>query len=540
MAFNTDESDAATTAGVKGAQVAKDSLVISAFTALGVGSGLLVDALVAAKYGMGATTDALFIALTIPQLLSSILDSATLPVMVPLFSKTRLEDGEEENWRLFSNLANLSGIIMMMVSVLGILGSPLLMLISAPGLDAASRDMVISLNRILFLTLTMAGVVEVMKAMLNSYHRFAFPAAALVVQYLTIALSIVLLQGHYGVHAIAIGYVLGSVVQVLMLGAALAAMGVRYYPVLDISHPTVRQAGRLFGPLLAAEAMGQSSIWAERLLASFLPTGGVSALVYARRVLRALTLAMVSSVSSALLPRFSALAGSRDLKALRRSVNFGIRLTLLICVPVAAWVMVVRIPLVSLLFQRGAFDEQAVFAAASVVLIYMLGLPFMALWQLVLTPFYALGDTRTPLNIRAAGLVLLLLLEVTLAYFSGVQGLAMALSLSRVACALGTHYLLRRRIGEFDQGLVRYALKLVLAAGIMAMVVAPALNTIEHQLALPRSLKVILQLGSAGILGPAVYMGSLVLLRVREVGELFDVAKGRLLGRFAYRANTDR
>lgn len=540
MTYGTKESGPVTTPAKRGAQVAKDSFVISAFSALGVGSGLLVDVLVAARYGMGATTDALFIALTIPQLLASILASATVPVMVPLFSKVRVEFGEEENWRVFSNLVNLTAIILAMVAVIGIIGSPLLMLISAPGLDAASRDLAISLNRILFLIVTMAGLAEVMKAMLNSYHRFAIPAAALVVQYLAIAVAIPLLEGHYGVQAVAVGYVLGSVVQVLLLAASLAATGVRYYPLLDVTHPSVRQAGRLFGPLLAAEAMGQSSIWAERFLASFLPAGAVSALVYARRVLRALTLAVVSSVSRASLPHFSALAGSRDLTGLRRSVRFGIRLALAICMPVAAWVIIVRTPLVSLLYQRGAFDEKAVSATASLVLIYMLGLPFMALWQLVLTPFYALEDTRTPLRIRAAALVLLIFLEVALAYVSGVYGLAVALSLSRVASALATHYLLRRRIGEFDQGLGRYALKLILAAGFIAVVVVPPLMIIEHQLVLPRSLKAILQLGLAGLLGPAAYGGSLVLLRVQEARQLLSLAKTGLLARRPYPTNLDR
>lgn len=517
--------------GIRRDLVLKDSAVISTFNALGVASALLVDVVVAAKYGLGAKTDAFFIALTIPQLLVSILGSTMNPVMVPLFSATRVQMGDEENWKLFSRLINLSVILLSIVALVGVLCSPLLMFVSAPGLEDASRQVAISLNRMLFVIVIMAGVAEMMKAMLNSQHRFAVPAAASFVQYVVVAFAILLLGSGLGIQAVAVGYVLGYALLVLVLAATLLVLGGRYYPLLDIRDPTVRQAGRLFVPLFIGDGLNQSSIWIERLLASFLPPGSVSALVYARRVLRVLTVALVNSVSRALLPRLSVLASKANLKELRRATLFGVKLTLGICVPVAVGVMVTSTPLISLLFQRGAFDERAVSMAASILVLYMPGLAFMALQRVAVTSFFASQDTKTPLYIRIGSLALLLPLQLILFGFMGVYGLPLALSLSRVGTAIGAHILLQRRIGAFEEDLWRYALKVGAAAIIMGLAVLPMISWMDTQLPFSMPLNRILQLGSAGLVGLAIYVASLLLLRVSEVDQAIRLLRSGLIAR---------
>ncbi|NIN68140.1 MAG: murein biosynthesis integral membrane protein MurJ [Anaerolineae bacterium] len=526
--------------GIRAGLVLKDSAVISTFNALGIASALLVDVVVAAKYGLGAETDAFFIALTIPQLLASILGTSINPVMVPLFSATRVQAGEEENWRLFSNLINLSTIFLAVVALVGVLCSPLLMFVSAPGLEDASRQVAISLNRVLFAVVVMAGLAEIMKAMLNSQRRFAVPAAASFVQYVVVVFVILLLGGGLGIHAVAIGYVLGYVLQVLALAAAVLILGGRYYPMLNTRDPTVRQAGRLFAPLVIGDGLNQSSIWIERLLASFLPAGSVSALVYARRVLRVLTQALVNSVSRALLPRLSVLASKANLKELRHATLFGIKLTFGLCVPVAVGVMVTSTQLISLLFQRQAFDEKAVSMAASILVLYMPGLAFMALQRVAVASFFASQDTKTPLYIRIGSLVLLVPLELTLFFITGVYGLPLALSLTRVVTAVAAHLLMRRRIGAFEEDLWRYGLKVGAAAIVMGLAVLPMISWMETQLPFSLPLKRVIQLGSAALVGLAIYVASLILLRVGEVEQAIRLVGSRLIARLPNTVGTHR
>lgn len=504
-------------------------MVISGFNALGVVSALLVDVAVAAKYGLGADTDALFIALTIPQLLASVLGSATNPVLVPLLSATRMESGEREGWRVFSNLVNLSTISLAVIAAVGIVCSPLLISASAPGLHSESRRIAMSLSRILFAIVAVAGLAELMKAMLNSYRRFAVPAASYCVRYVVVFLAIVFSGDGLGIQAVALGYIAGYAVQVLVLSGALVSLGGRYYPLFQPGHPTVRQAGRSFAPLFMSQMMGQSNIWVERFLASFLPPGSVSALVYARRVLRALTLALVNSVSRALLPRFSLLASKATLQELRRSVSLGLKLTLGICLPVALGVMVVSVPLMSLLLQRGAFDEEAVSMAALILVFYMPGLPLMAVWQTQVAPFYALRDIKTPVSIISLSLAILVALQLVLVRIIGVYGLAMALSVSRVAGAIAAHLLLRRRIGAFEEDLWRYSVRLVVAAIVMGIVVTPLMIWMERRVGLSLYPKRTMQLVSAGAVGMVVYVGSLVVLRVREVRQVIVLAKSKIV-----------
>jgi putative peptidoglycan lipid II flippase len=504
---------------VRGEAVLRDSMVISGFNGLGVAGALLVDVALAARYGLGTHTDALFLALTIPQLLTTILGAATNPVMVPLLSRTRVDSGENECWRLFSNLLNLSMISLALIALAGTACSGILISVSAPGLPSTSQQIAISLSRILFAIVALAGLSEVMKAMLNSYRRFAVPAAAYAVQYVVVFLGVVLAPRDFGIQAVAVSYVAGYVVQVLVLSGALVALGGRYYPLLQPRHPAVREAGRLFAPLVMSQMLGQSNIWLERFLASFLPPGSVSALVYARRVLRALTLALVNSVSNALLPRFSELASRASLEEMQRTVSLGLKLTLGICLPVAAGVMVTSVPLMTLLFRRGAFGAEAVSVAATTLVFYMPGLPLMAMWQTQVAPFYAMRDTKTPVLLILMSLAILAVLQLVLMNVAGLYGLALALSLSRAASVLVAHPFLRRRIGGFDGDLWRYSLKTTIAAMTMALAALLSTRFVGTQLPLPRSAESLVMLAVAATVGSVVYVGTLFLLRVREVAE---------------------
>jgi putative peptidoglycan lipid II flippase len=520
------------TSHVRGEAVLRDSMVISGFNALGVAGALLVDVALAAKYGLGTNTDALFLALTIPQLLTTVLGSATNPVVVPLLSRIRVESGEKECWQLFSNLINLSAISLAVIALAGTIGSGLLISLSAPGLSSESQQISISLSRILFAIVALAGLSEVMKAMLNSYRRFAVPAAAYSAQYIVVFVGIVLAPLTLGIRAVAISYVAGYVVQVLVLSGALVALGGRYYPLMHPRHPAVKEAGRLFAPLVMSQMVGQSNIWLERLLASFLPPGSVSALVYARRVLRALTLALVNSVSNALLPRFSELASRASLGEMRRSVSLGLKLTLGICLPVAAGVMVTSVPLMTLLFRRGAFGAEAVSIAATTLVFYMPGLPLMAMWQTQVAPFYAMKDTKTPVLIITMSLAILAALQLVLMRVAGLYGLALALSLSRVTSVAAAHPLLRRKIGAFNGNLARYTVKTAIAALAMAAAVLVSTRFVGSQLALSRTIESLVILVVAGIVGSSVYFGTLILLRVREVSEGFRMLRSRAVGSF--------
>jgi putative peptidoglycan lipid II flippase len=535
---SSDQTEAVRDSSLRSDLILKDSAVIATFSGLGLAAALLMDVTVAFRFGMGASTDALFTALTMPQLMASVLGTTMTPVLVPLFARTRLESGEGRNWRLFSNLANLTLILLLGVALSGVAFSPVIVLVSAPGLNQATRQVAIGLNRVLFLSVALAGFGEVVRAMLNSQRHFAVPAAATMAPYLMGAIVVALAGGRFGIQAAAVGYVLGYAIRILVLMAALVFHGGRYHLLLDVRDPTLKQVGQLVVPLLLAQGLGQGGIWAERFLASFLPVGSISALAYARRMLRALNLATVNSVSNALLPRFSLLASALNFPKLRRSVVLGIKASWGVCAPLAVGVMVASTPLVGLLFGRGAFDAVAVSTAASILMLYMPGLPFMALLQLVVSPHYAFQDTKTPLFIRVVSLAILLLLQLALSRTLGVRGLAVALSLSNVAAAAVAFIILRRRIGDFGQDLWQYGLKIGSAAVIMGLAILLLSWGMATQAVASTTLSRIAHLSAIGALGVTVYSVSLVLLRVSELQAGAALVKTRIIAGLPRRAAT--
>jgi putative peptidoglycan lipid II flippase len=384
------------------AALVKDSTVISSLSFLGVVGAFLLDVVMAASFGLGPSTDAFFIAIGIPQLIFSIITTTGPTVLTPVFTELLDEEGEVEASVVFSTLSTLSLVALSVLAGAGVLLSPLIVAVTGAGLDEQTASLALTLCRILFLMLIPTALIQIMKAFLNARHHFATPAAATLIQYAIIVTTLLLLGPTLGIAAVAVGYVLSMVGQVLVLGVVTWLKGGSYKPVVKLRHPVVRRATGLLAPPLSGELLAQSMIVIERALASFLAPGSVSALVFAGRILRASDILFLNNVVVAGLPRLSSLATARDFEGFKRFMSLGLKLTWAVTIPLTAGILALSRPMVSLVFQRGAFNPQDAAATARVLAMYMLGFPFLAMLRMLLTSFYAVQDTKTPFLIRAS------------------------------------------------------------------------------------------------------------------------------------------
>ena len=274
---------------------------------------------------------------------------------------------------------------------------------------------------------------------------------------------------------------------------------------------------------------GKSNILAERFLVSFLPVGMVSALVYARRILHAVDTVFLASVSTAFLPRLSAQSVMKNITEFKKSLALGVKLTAFLALPVVAVFMALNLPVVRLLFQRGAFSLQAAGITASIMTLYMIGIAPMAALQMLTASYYAFQDTRTPLYIRLAMLAINLVLDLLLLQIMSARGLALALSLSRLITVVGAFWLLQRTIGAIRNNLDRFFVKLGVATLAMGTTMIILRRTLEMEVIPSTFLGLLVEVGVVTLAGILIYNLAVVLLRVEEVERVVALVRARVL-----------
>ncbi|MBC8492679.1 MAG: polysaccharide biosynthesis C-terminal domain-containing protein [Chloroflexi bacterium] len=512
----------------KNTRVLKHSAVMSALNLLGIVSALILDMIIAAKYGLQANADAFFTAMTIPLLVSQMLTTSANLALVPVFTNALLERGPVATWKLASIIANLGTVVLSITAFVGMLLSPFIIVVIAPGLDLQTRVLAVRLSRVLFLTLVPISFIEVIKAVINARDRFATPASVTPVGNMLAVACILALDRSLGIRAAAWAFALKPLAEFLiLLGDLLLRERFTYHFSLDLGYSGVRRGVYLVTARMGGLMLRSTNTILERFFASFLPAGTISALNYARRLSLAMSGVVTTSVSTALLPRISVFTCQEAWPELRRAIAFGVKLISFVVLPLAAGVMALNLPLVQLLMQRGAFDAWATQFTASLISLFMLGIPFQALMRLLLAPFYASQHVRTLTLLQVAMLTLNIALDIVLILLMEAAGIPLAFALTSVVNVIIAVWLLRRHIGSFNGDLVRFLGKVGVATLVMSITiflvwqsVAPWISsTMELLLAVPALVGV----------GIALYLGSVMLLRVQEFSQMVAIVRGRLM-----------
>lgn len=498
---------------------------ISFFSAFGFIFALLIDVIIAGRFGLSRETDALFIAITLPQLIASILLVAANVALVPVFTKMLLAEGQTGLWKLTSNLISIALLIFILIGFTGAFASSIIVTLLGAGLNQPTKNLAIGLSRIMFLMVIPIGAIEVMKATLNSLHSFAYPAATAVIKNIVIFLSILLIPSN-DIYVVAIGYVIATFTQFAFLLISLFFKGFRYKLGLKLNDEWTREALRQMRHPMAGAMMGQGNVIVERFLASFLPLGVVSALGYARRVLRAVDDIFLGSVTTAFLPRLSAQSANSETTKYKSTLTTSIKMLAFISFPLTALVIGLSESIVRLLFERGAFSVDNTQTMALLLSIYVTGIPAWALFQALQTAYYATGDTRRPFLFRISTLLLNIVLDVLLFLFFQASGLALALVLARTTITIVSAWYLHRRIQIVSSSLLSFLLRIALSSVLFGAISVILKEQLEPYIPIP-NYAYIVEMGLRALFGVVVFTLSLFLLRVQEVLNLLQQMKLR-------------
>jgi len=395
-------------------------------------TGFIRDVVMAAILGAGPMADAFFIAFRLPNHFRAIFaEGAFAAAFVPAYART-LEQAGLPAAKLFADqIAAALVAINLVLLAIALLFTPEVVGLLAPGLsdDPERFDLAVALTRITFPYLALVSLETLFAGILNANNRFAAAAGAPVLLNLSVIATLLLTPYFADAgHAAAWGVLIAGVVQVLLVGidAEAHGYGIRFQlPKLD--EPT-RRFLKALGPAIIGAGGVQLALFADTLIASFLPTGALSALYYADRI-NQLPIGVVGiAVGTVLLPEMSRRLAAGDDKGAASAQARGIQLALLLTVPCAAAALAIPDLIMRARFARGAFTSADAAAAGATLAAYSVGLLPFVLLRSFTAPFYARGDTATPVKAALLAAAINVALKVVLMGPLAQVGLALATS----------------------------------------------------------------------------------------------------------------
>jgi len=384
--------------------------LVGFFTLLSRIAGFMRDAVIGYYFGTGVAADAFFVAFRIPNLVRRFVAEGAMSVaFVPVFTEYLTNRSRREALEAASALATVMAAVLLALTTIGVAFAPLWTSLFAPGFSEAPDKfaLTVTLTRWLFPYIFLVSLVALASGVLNSLRHFAAPAAAPIFLNLFIIAAAVVLSPRLStpVCGLAYGVLIGGLVQLAVQIPPLLRHGVRIVPRWQPRHEAVRRALGLMAPMVFGAAVYQINLMISTMLASVLPSGSVSYLWYADRVFEFPLGIFAVALGTAALPSFSAQAARRAYAELRQSLAFSIRITNVIVLPATVGMLTLARPIVSVLFQRGAFGAQEVALTTRALYALAVGLWPVSMVRLVVPAFYALEDTRTPVLTAAVAFV---------------------------------------------------------------------------------------------------------------------------------------
>jgi putative peptidoglycan lipid II flippase len=509
-------------------QLTKAAGIIGAFTLASRILGFVRDMVIAWFFGAGLMSDAFFVAFRLPNLFRRLFGEGSLTVaFIPVFSEHISKKGKEDAFQMAKSAVRMLSVILVIITIIGIIAAPGIVRIMAPGFTGAKFSTTVILTRIMFPYIFFICLVALSMGILNVLGHFAAPALAPILLNLSIISAVLFISPNLAdpIIGLAIGVIIGGILQLLLQLPFLVQKGFYFWQKSDFSHPGLKRIGILMLPAVFGSAVYQINMIIVTLLASFLAEGCVSYLYYADRLVQFPLGIFAISLSVAILPSLSRQAESRDIQALTDTFSYAIKLIFFITIPAMTGLIVLRNPIVALLFERGAFDPVSSRLTADALLCFSIGLWAFSAVRVVVSTFYALQDTKTPVKMAAisvfANIVLCLILMGPLAH----AGLALAASFSSMLNFILLILALRKKLGALGwKKIVESIAKSVICSVIMGFTLQTFV--IFNETADVSSAFVRLWIVSAGVfIGIFVYVLSAYILRSRELLDIMKIVK---------------
>ncbi len=502
--------------------LARSAGIISLGTSFSRVLGFIRDIVIARLFGTSIFADSFFVAFRIPNLLRDLIgEGAANAAFVPVFSEYLIKKESGDYWKLVNSLFKIMFFLLTIVTILGVLLSPVIVSIIAPGFrgEANKFHLTVQLTRIIFPYIFFAGLTAFLMGVLHSHKSFASPAFASSMLNIALIMGAVWWARYAGVYGLAWAVLLGGFIQIMIQMPPLLKTGFRLNLKATMSHPAIKKIGRLLFPRFLGSCVYQINLFVDTMLASLariVGEGGVSALYYSNRLVQFPLAIFGISLAQAALPTMSAQFQERNFGNLARTVSFSLRSVFFVTIPSAVGLMVMAGPITRVLFERGQFDSYSTAITSSALVFYSIGLFAYSGIKILVSAFYSLQDTFTPVKVASVSLAVNIALNLILMFPLKVSGLALATSISAVLNFIFLFNFLKQKIKDLHgRKIIASSLRILCAALLMGLVARISFLNLN-----PFVEKEILLLGIVMIISMTSYVIFSFIFKVEEIRRL--------------------
>ncbi len=483
--------------------------------------------------------DAFTIAFRIPNLLRDLFaEGALSTAFVTTFSKTAVTEGDAAAWRLANKIATLAVIVLSAITLLGILFSPTLVAVLAPGFVGAKAVLTVSLTRLMFPFILLVSLAALAMGMLNARHVFGVPAMASSF----FNLGVIIAGGAFGwwldptfgrkaLIGFAIGTLIGGLLQLSVQLPSVRRIGYRFRPDFHWRDEGVRSVLRLMGPSVIAASTTQVNVLVNSIFASELGNGPTFWLASAFRLMQ-LPLGLFGvALGTVSLPLLARLAAAGNTVSFRSELARGMRLAFLMTIPATIGLITLAEPIISVIYQHRKFNAYDAAQAAGDLRFYALGLCGYAALKVLVNAFYAIDKRKTPMIVSfiAVGLNLFLNWLFTLHLGFGHRGLAFSTACIATTNFLILYFLMRRHLGRLEsRTMLGLFLKLAAASAVLAAICWAGAHFLLAGWAIERFWPKLASLAAVIAAGALAFFACASALRIDEVRDLTSAVKRRL------------
>ena len=492
-------------------------------------SGLARDQIMAGYFGISYETDAFTWAYFIPNLFRVLFaESIIIAAFIPVYMLYLKKGDKKEINDFVSSVANIFILIFAVISTLiFIFSTPIGSLLSKISGNNMNISGFASMNRIMIFSLVVMSISGLITSILNSHNIFAVSAVAPIVMNIISIVFVVLLAKNIGITSMAIGVMLGSVLEIAIQLPWLKKTGLKYRPVINFKNKAVREISSMMVPIMLSLGAVQINNSIDNFFALNLGAGNTTALTFSWRVAN-LPLGIFSvAIITVLYPLISRQAADGNLKGIKESFSLGFREIGYIMIPASLGMIILSSPIIKILFERYQFAAADTAKVSHILIFHCTGLLFFGLLMVLNRIFYSLKNVRTPLKVALVSIVINFLLDWVLVKFLDVGGVALSTSIVGAINVIVLIIILRKKIGVLDGKKITISyLKIISASGVMCLIIYYLWKYLYKYFS-SGTFMLLLLLVIIIILGGGIYILLTYLFKMEEVRFVADAVKGR-------------
>lgn len=488
-------------------------------------TGFFRDIILAKTFGAGKITDAYLTALNIPVVLFDGISAALGTTFIPIYFKIKSSKGQDEVNKFTSNILNIVIIISLVFVSLGIIFAPYIVKIFAVGFKGDVFDLTVNYSKILILSIIFIAINGLISSYLVASGN-VYISGAITIPFNILVIIAIIFASITESYTMVYGTLIAYIAQLLFQLPLLIKKGYKHRLIVNIKDENIRQILFLIIPVFLGSYINQINAVVNRTLSSTLDSGSITALNYANKLNMFAVGVIAVAISTIMYPILSKLASEGNKKLFKINLSKSINMIIIIMLPIMVIMTTFSTEIVKVLFEEGAFNSHDTYLTSTALFFYSTGILAYGLKELLSKSFYSLQDTKTPVRNATISVVINIVFSIILVDTMGIGGLALSSSISATVTTVLLLISLRKKIGKIGFSyILKTFIKVTIASIIMYIIMKVTYNSIfiyGSRFDLGSRKFIAFNCVVSVILGMVTYLILVLILKVKEVKEIFD------------------